>query len=249
MSEGIKNPFAGGVTKIKKVPPKVWMVAGGGGVVIYLVYRGHTSNQTPDPTVTDTTDAGALQGSPVPGDGGAGTLPGVYPVGAGQGALPDMSGAYPLPAVDFSGVDAASGSDGTTGVGAADAATPTGSGVQTLNIVVKTDPIRGKTTHKAAPKKNRHAKAKPKGAGGAPRKRHPSSTHGAPKHPIKRSSPPSHIQNAPHSHTPAKAPEPAHRPKTKTRAKPKRQSKTHKPTVKRRLFAHPNRPNNRKVKH
>lgn len=238
MSDGIKNPFAGGATKLKKVPPKVWLIAGGGGVVIYVIYRGHTGNKAAaaDTSMVDSVDAGALQGSPT----GGSSTPGVYPVGSGQGALPDMSGLAPLPAVDFGAAD--NGIAGTTGESAPDAATPTGSGVQTLNIVVSSNPVTGKTTKKAAPKK-RKGHAKPKGAGGAPRKRHPSQTHGAPKHPIKRSSPPSHIQNAPKSHTPAKAPEPTKRPRTKV---PKRKAKA---PVKRRLFAHPNRPNNRKVKH
>lgn len=115
---GIPNPVPPVKAKLKKVNPKVAVIALGGGVVLFLIFRSHKNNvgteaSSEDPTVTDSLSSpGADQ----------------YPVSLGQGAAP-------LPAVDFGSPTPAV--DGVDGVGAVDdpASGTSDLGTLTLNIV------------------------------------------------------------------------------------------------------------------
>lgn len=127
----IPNPIEGAHKAVKKVPPKVAIIAVGGGIIIYIVFRSHKANTDPAATV-DTASAGdAVSSESSPSSG----LPGVYPVGTGAGAAS-------LPAVDFS-------SDGIDGLPAVDdTAVGDGGSLGTLNIVVGTAPDGGSGSDK-----------------------------------------------------------------------------------------------------
>lgn len=235
-----KGPIGAVSKTVKKIPPKVAIVAVGGGVLIYVVMRSHKSNTDPAAATADTTaaDASSAASSPYPG-----TLPGVYPIGSGQGAAP-------LPAVDFSGdsvgiegvpavsdtavgdggslgtlnivvgtaADGASGSDVTPGPKAASngAKTVKSKTIKTLadlpladrNAIHaerkagKVDKFGRTPTERKAARANTGISAQlrtrlnrqraAKAGGGPPSRQHPSAAHGAPKRPIKQSSPQSH---------------------------------------------------------
>lgn len=253
----IASPFESATKSVKKVPPKVWAIAVGGGVILFVAFRHSSNAADANSTPPVVNDAASLQGSPGVYDASA--VPGVYPTGSGQGALAPVDFGLPTATDGAPAVD-----DLTTGVGTPDAVAANGSGVLTLNIVSSNPPATAsptgpdKVVKTVAPKRGFHtghnkghdfflpgvgwvSKAKydaannrkPVAAGGAPVRKHPSVTHGAPH--LKKASPPSHTQGAPNQSHPRQTPKPPSRPRTKAPAQKK--------TVKQRMFANPNRKN------
>lgn len=122
----IENPIKKAEAGVKKVPKKAWIVIGATAIVLVL-WRMRASDEPDDGTDgvdsygDDGTpmDAVSLQGSPA-----YDTIPGVYPLGGGQGALPPVE--FPdavegLPAFDEGSVSVPGGGQVTLNIVASQA--------------------------------------------------------------------------------------------------------------------------------